>query len=622
MLSVIYADEYGHWHIHQPDSLDKALTAARTAVQAAPLHSLPYYALAQALFFRKETHSFRVAAERAVSLNPMDGATAAFMGLLIAYSGDWERGCALADKGLQLNPNHPGWYCYPAWHDSYRKKDYRKALDLAFQLNAPQNYYTHAVLAMCYAQLGRMEEARKALRDMLSLKPNYAEVARELHGRWIQPDLVEQLMDGLRKAGLEIADKAGASVAVKAPDSATVRADEGFWVAVLPFKYSGSNSDLMALAEALTEEIVTGLSRFSYLKVIARSSTARYANESVDVRSAGKDLGARYVMEGSLRQAGAKLRLAVQLVDTISGAHLWAENYERSFSPETIFELQDELVPRIVSTVADQNGVLVHSMSESLRGRSAGEYSAHEAVLRSFGYWERMTPQEHAEVRDILEAAVAIAPDHSDCLAALASIYWHEYAFGYNLRPDPVGRARATAQRAVASAPTSHFAHCALATGLFFQKDYLAFRSAADRALALNRMDSSTAAILGNMIAYSGDWEYGLGLLERAMQLNPHHAGWYHYVAFCDAYRKHDYHGALASALKVNMPAYHYPYVYLAAVYGQLGEQQRATAALRELHALLPNFGAMAREEFGKWLDAELTEHLLDGLRKAGLEIA
>src|SRR5439155_22885663 len=91
--------------------------------------------------------------------------------------------------------------------------------------------------------------------------------------------------------------------------------------------------------------------------------------------------------------------------------------------------------------------------------------------------------------------------------------------------------------------------------------------------------------------------------------------------AFCDAYRKHDYHGALASALKVNMPAYHWPHVYLAAVYGQLGEQQRASAALRELHALVPNFGAIAREEFGKWLDAELTEHLLDGLRKAGLDV-
>jgi TolB-like protein len=500
-------------------------------------------------------------------------------------------------------------------------------LDLAFQLNAPQNYYTHAVLAMCYAQLDRMEEARKALRDMLALKPNYAEVARELHGRWIQPDLVEQLMDGLRKAGLEISPKEGekspaaSSTDSSQPSSNAVGAEEGFWVAVLPFIYRGDNSDLTGLAEGLTEDIVTGLSRFSYLKVISRGSTARFATKSVDVRSAGKELGARYVMEGTLRQSGAKLRVAVQLVDTMSGANLWAENYERSFGPEALFELQDELVPRIVSTVADQYGALVHSMSESLRGRSAGEYSAHEAVLRAFGYQERFTSEEHAEVREILEAASARSPGHSDCLAELSCVYWHEHVFGYNPRPDPLGRAHAAAQRAVESAPSSHFAHFALASVLFFRKDFPAFRPAAERALALNRMDSSTAALLGTMIAYGGDWEYGLGLVERAMQLNPHHPGWYHYVVFTDAYRRRDYRGALASALKVNMPGYYWPHAVLAAAYGQLGEQQRAGAALRELEAVLPNFGAIAREEFGKWHDAELAEHMLDGLRKAGLKI-
>ena len=419
----------------------------------------------------------------------------------------------------------------------------------------------------------------------------------------------------------EVPEKLRLAKAATATADASANREEGLWVAVLPFKYAGANPDLGALAEGFSDEIVTGLSRFSYLRVIARSSTSRFADESVDVRSAGKQLGARYLMEGSLRQAGTKLRLSVQLVDANNGAHLWAENYERSFSPETIFELQDDLVPRIVSTVADQYGALVHSMSESLRGKSVGQYSAHEAVLRAFGYSERMTPAEHAEVRNILEAAVATAPGHSDCLAELASIYWHEYAFDYNPRPDSLGRAVAAAQRAVAAAPTSHFAHCALATSLFFQKDHLAFRTAADRALALNRMDSSTAALLGNMIAYGGDWEEGLRIVERAMQLNPHHAGWYHYVAFCDAYRKHDYRGALASILKVNMPAYHWPQVYLAAVYGQLGEQQRARAALQKVDVLLPNFGAIARKELLKWLDPELTEHLLDGLRKAGLSI-
>jgi TolB-like protein len=105
-------------------------------------------------------------------------------------------------------------------------------------------------------------------------------------------------------------------------DSGAAPADEGFWVAVLPFEYSGSNPDLVALAKGLSEDVVTGLSRFSYLRVIARGSTAKYSSESGDIRAIGKELGARYVMEGSIRHAGAKIRIAVQLVDASSGEKL------------------------------------------------------------------------------------------------------------------------------------------------------------------------------------------------------------------------------------------------------------------------------------------------------------
>jgi hypothetical protein len=335
----------------------------------------------------------------------------------------------------------------------------------------------------------------------------------------------------------------------------------------------------------------------------------------------GKELGARYVLEGSLRQAGTKLRLAAQLVDTTTGAHLWADNYERTFDPEAVFELQDDLVPRIVSTVADQYGALVHSMGESLRGRNRDDYTPHEAVLRTFGYFERITPEEHAEIRDILEAAVARTPGHGDCQAMLSVVYWHEHANGYNVRPDPLGRAHAAARRAVDAAPTNHLAHFVLATVLFYQRDFPAFRPAAERALALNRMDASTTAFLGILIAYSGDWEDGLVLTERAMQLNPHHPGWYHFAAFHAAYHRRDYRGALAIALKINMPGYFFALTALAAVCGQLGEQDRARVVVRELRGLVPDISAIVRAEYGKWFDAEVTEHLLDGLRKAGLEI-
>jgi len=405
-------------------------------------------------------------------------------------------------------------------------------------------------------------------------------------------------------------------------NSGAARVEEGFWVAVLPFKYNGANADLTALAEGLTEEIVTGLFRFSYLRVISLSSTSRYAHGAIDVRSAGKELGARYVMEGSLRQAGTKLRIATQLVDASSDVNLWAETYERPFRPEAIFELQDDVVPRIVSTVADTHGVLPHTMSEVLRNRNPEQLTPYEAVLRSFAHFQRVNAEEHAAARAGLERAVQQAPGNADCWAMLSMMYKEEHTHGFNLRPDSMGRALAAARRAVEAAPSNHLAYHALAATLFFRRELPAFRNAAERAVALNPMDGFTMAYLGFLIAYAGDWERGCALAEQARGLNPHHPGWYWFTSVLDAYRRSDYRGALDFALKVNMPGFWRTNVALAAAYGQLGELEAARNAVQQLLAVRPDFAVLAREELGKWWDAELVEHLIEGLRKAGLEIA
>jgi TolB-like protein len=405
-------------------------------------------------------------------------------------------------------------------------------------------------------------------------------------------------------------------------NSGAARAEEGFWVAVLPFKYNGANADLTALAEGLTEEIVTGLFRFSYLRVISLSSTSRYAHGAIDIRSAGKELGARYVMEGSLRQAGTKLRIATQLVDASSDVNLWAETYERPFRPEAIFELQDDVVPRIVSTVADTHGVLPHTMSEVLRNRNPDQLTPYEAVLRSFAHFQRVNAEEHAAARAGLERAVQQAPGNADCWAMLSMMYKEEHTHGFNLRPDSLGRALAAARRAVEAAPSNHLAYHALAATLFFRRELPAFRNAAERAVALNPMDGFTMAYLGFLIAYAGDWERGCALAEQARGLNPHHPGWYWFPSVLDAYRRSDYRGALDFALKVNMPGFWRTNVALAAAYGQLGELEAARNAVQQLLAVRPDFAVLAREELGKWWDAELVEHLIEGLRKAGLEIA
>jgi serine/threonine protein kinase/tetratricopeptide (TPR) repeat protein len=415
--------------------------------------------------------------------------------------------------------------------------------------------------------------------------------------------------------------RSAARAAASAPSGA-VRAEEGFWVAVLPFQHRGSDPGVEALAEGMTDEIVTGLSRFSYLHVISRGSTARYASETADVREVGRQLGARYVLDGSLRQAGSALRVSVQLIDAVSGAHLWAETYSRPFRAEEIFALQDDLVPRIVSTIADMHGVLPRSMSEVLRHREPGTFGPDEAVLRSFGYYERLTAEEHAEVRDVLERAVRSAPDNADCLAMLSMMYSEEHKHGFNPGPDPLGRALEAARRAVVAAPSNHLAYHALAQALFFRRELPAFRNAADRAVALNPMDGDTTAFMGILMSYAGDWERGCALAERATQFNPNHPGWYWFAAVNNALRKKEYRAALDVALKLNLPSYFYTHAALAVAWGRLGEKEAAGREVRELLALKPDFASVARAELAKWMgEGEILETYMEGLRRAGLDV-
>lgn len=528
-LAQIYVDEYAFgFPGSDATSLDRALAAGRRAVELDRANQFALVALAQVHFFRRDLAAFGPAAERAMALNPLNTDAVGILGLQIVHTREFERGTAIVQRAMELNANHAGWMHFAPLWNHFHKGEYEQALECANRVDVPGLFWPFLVVASACGHLGRRSEAEAAVRDLLALDPEFAAHARSNIESWhFASGLMEPLLEGLRKAGLEVlpekrtAAPAPGHARSSAADSGAARAEEGFWVAVLPFKYSGASADLAALAEGFTEDIVTGLSRFSYLKVIARSSTSRYANELVDVRTAGRELGARYVMEGNLRQAGGKLRLAVQLVDAVSGAHLWAENYERTFSPDAVFELQDDLVPRIVSTVADWYGILPHSMSEAVRSKPVDQLSPYEALLRGFGYYERVTPEEHAVVRPVLERAVDQAPGHAAAWAMLSMLYGEEHRFGFNAEPDSLDRSLRAAQRAAEAAPSSHFSHLALAQAHYFRKEFEAFRNAAERAVALNPRDGATVEYLGHLLAFAGDWERGCDLGERARDLNP-----------------------------------------------------------------------------------------------------
>src|SRR5688572_6954917 len=418
---------------------------------------------------------------------------------------------------------------------------------------------------------------------------------------------------------LEQSSTSGTSSARDAPPVSAA----GFWVAVLPFKNSGG-AETESFADGLVEEITTGLSRFRYLSVVANASAARLKGETGDERSLGARLGARYVLEGSIRKGGTAIRVSAQLVDTQTGAQLWAETYNRDLQASSMFSVQDDVAARIVATVADSYGVLEYSMRSAIRKKDDAELAPVEWQFEYFAYREQITPASFSALKSRLQRVVERDDRRSDLWACLAQIYVDEYAFGFpGADATSLDRALAAGRRAVELDRANQFALVALAQVHFFRRDLAAFAPAAERAMALNPLNTDAVGILGLQIVHTREFERGTAIVRRAMELNANHAGWMHFAPLWDHFHKEEYEQALECANRVDVPGLFWPFLVVASACGHLGRRAEAEAAVRDLLAIDPEFAAHARSNIESWHFASgLMEPLLEGLRKAGLEVS
>ena len=421
----------------------------------------------------------------------------------------------------------------------------------------------------------------------------------------------------LRSLRIETTDAGSASSA----DGRRVQLYERPWILVTGFKVSGTDPEMGDFAEGLAEDITAGLSRFGYLSVVARESALTGSDKSVGEMRDG--VGARYLIEGSVRKAGSIVRVGVRLVDSRTGAHLWAETYTRDMSALDIFSVQDDITGRVVATVADGYGVLVRSMIDAIETKPAEELNASEWVLRMFDYLLQYTAEGHAALRDGIEQAVKRYPRDSDVWAVLAQVYLNEWNFGFDPKHDSLDRALAAAEKAVDLDRTNPLAYQLLAQVHFFRRDLIRFRAASDRAIGLNPLDTNTVGVLGLITAHTGEFERGAELTRKAMDLNPHHAGWYHFGLIWLHFSRGEYEQALERVSHVNMPGMFWTYLAMAAICGQLGRKTEGREAVRKLLEIDPEFAAHARHNIESWHFASgLMEPLLEGLRKAGLAVS
>jgi TolB-like protein len=404
----------------------------------------------------------------------------------------------------------------------------------------------------------------------------------------------------------------------------TVSTDEEPWIAVLPFKVQASDPMLTEMAAGLTEDISNGLSDFSYLLVLSRNAISGSSADTFDVRKIGSELGARYVLQGSLRKAGATTRVTAQLVDAQNGTQIWTETFDRDLTAGDALAVQDEITDRIVATVADPAGIVVRTLAAPTDRKASEDLTPYEAVLRYFLFQQRVSEADHLATRAALERAIEIDPGYADAWTSLSLIYQQEFMNNLNQQPDSLAKGLEAAQRAIDLDPTSARAHFAMAQVHYFMREISAFRVHAGRAIELNPRNTDSMAMIGILTSYSGEWDRGIQLSTHAMQLNPHHAGWYYFNSFFNEYRQQNYERALEVAQKINLPGYWATPLVLAISNAELGNEAAARSFGQDILRIWPSF----EQEYYQlglvnwmWAQPDLVNRITNALNLAGVQL-
>jgi TolB-like protein/Tfp pilus assembly protein PilF len=393
-------------------------------------------------------------------------------------------------------------------------------------------------------------------------------------------------------------------------------------IAVLPFDNLSGDPEQEYFADGITEEIITGLTRWRELSVVGRNSTFQYKGKAVDVKQVGRELGARYVLEGSVRKGTDTIRVTAQLLDAATGTHLWADTYERDLTVADLFGVQDEITEQIIATIAGEYGVISRAGFEETTGKRPDSLDAYDCLLRARWFWAtNCSPEEHLQVRDCLERAVRLNPDIAEAWATLSYVYLDEERKAFNPRANSLDRGLEAARRAVDLDPRSGEAHQALAMAHLHRHELDLFFIEADRSLALNPNDPDALAELGEAMIYMGEQGRGLPLVKKAFALDPAPPGWFHFPLFEHHYQRGEYQEALSHAQRINMPEFFSNHLALVFAYSALGRLDEARASVAELRKVYPGFTiATAVQEMRSYnAPDEIIERKTEALRRAGL---
>ncbi|MEO8666906.1 MAG: adenylate/guanylate cyclase domain-containing protein [Bauldia sp.] len=390
-------------------------------------------------------------------------------------------------------------------------------------------------------------------------------------------------------------------------------------IAVLPFTNMSGDPEQEYFSDGISEDIITDLSKVGGLLVIARNSSFTYKGKNVDIRSVGRELGVRSVLEGSIRRAGNRVRITAQLIDAANGAHLWAERYDRDLTD--IFAVQDEVTRHIVGAL---KVTLTPAEAALISGVQTRRLDAHEAYMRgrAIVFGSDKTRETFQEAVVHFTGSIALDPDYAEPYAGLSALYTFDYQNRWSDDPDrsldEAGRLAATA---IEKNPNDPLAHCVVALAAMFKRDLETGRVEADKALALNpnlAMAHNSRCVLH---IYSGEPLAAIPFAERAMRLDPAYSQQYlHFLGLAYLLAgKYETASVVFKQRILLVPGTDLSRAFLASALGHLGEVDEARRVWREMMDINPRYafeGHVGRLPFKHRADVD---RIKEGLTKAGL---
>ena len=385
-------------------------------------------------------------------------------------------------------------------------------------------------------------------------------------------------------------------------------------IVVLPFSFQGTDSEDRWFADGLTEDITTNLSRFHEFFVIARGSAYVFRNKEVPPSSIGRELGVRYVVDGSMRKAGSRIRVSLQLIDAAANRAIWGEQYNRDI--EDLFDLQDEITQIIVAATASK---IRASEAERLRQLPPNGLEAYGFVLRGQSHVMRYTQADVRQARGLYNAALSSDPKYARAISAKSRTLNLEWRYNWTSEPEAaLNNSFDLAQVAVELDRSDARGYGELGFAHLYRKENDAALSAYDRALQLNPNDADLMSDMADAMAHSGRSEDAIEQLKRAMKLNPFYPDQYIWNLGGAYFNLKEYDLVVRTINQMQKPTEGRR--LLAASYAYLGETQKAQEQVESILAAHPNFDLDQWGSIQPDKNSDDSEHFIEGLKRAGFK--